>query len=389
MSYFDHNATAPLLPEAAAARDCLEQSAWHNPSSPYRAAARARNALEEARERLGALLAVPAQELVFTSGATEAANALVSQVAVQGGTAPLWLSPVEHPCVSESVQALLPQRARHLACDAQGRTDPEVLAGVPDRERPAAVFVMAANNETGVLQPWQRWAAVCRQRGVPFCCDAVQWFGRLPAEGFVAAHAFWGSGHKFGGPRGVGFLRLGPEFSGLRLQRGGPQEHDHRAGTENVPGIVAMVTALEAATALLPGGQARARWRDAFEARLARSLGAQPLGAGAERLWNTSMLALPHTDQMRWIARLDRAGFAVSSGSACSTGRSGASAVLRAMGVEEAAARRCVRISAGWATRREDWEALAEAFESAAEALEPRSDDSGHAGGLAIDIVQV
>jgi cysteine desulfurase len=221
---------------------------------------------------------------------------------------------------------------------------------------------MAANNETGVLQPWRDVLALCHQHDVRFGCDAAQWVGKLPCLRLGACDFVSGCAHKFGGPGGVGFLKAPRDL--IPLLVGGPQEDGRRAGTENLPAILAMVTTLEAREEALASGAhvERTVWRDQFIERLLREVpGSELLGAGQPRLWNTMNLLLPkRTDKRRWVVALDRLGFAVSSGSACSSGHEAPSHVLAAMGRPPAGAGRAVRFSGGWETPREDWDALIE-----------------------------
>ena len=234
---------------------------------------------------------------------------------------------------------------------------------------PQLVAVMAANNETGVLQPWREVLALCRENGVPMFCDAAQWIGRMPAAGLGACDFVGGCAHKFGGPQGVGFLKCPANFPSLL--RGGPQEEGRRAGTENVAGVLAMVAALEEREAAIRDGALRERlaWRTHFENELTASVaGTRVLGAGVERLWNTVSVILPETPdcRRRWVVVMDRLGFAVSTGSACASGKEKPSHVLTAMGVPPEDAARALRFSAGWGTTREDWSALLEGVKAGA-----------------------
>jgi cysteine desulfurase len=241
--------------------------------------------------------------------------------------------------------------------------------------------VMAANNETGVLQPWLTLAALCRRARAEFFCDATQWLGKLPASGLGACDWAVASAHKFGGPKGVGLLQIPPHAADFRAQLGGAQEHGHRAGTENFPGIAAMLAALtEAETKKVLFETERLRWRENFERAVLAlpSLGQSGgegvvavVAAGAERLWNTAALLLPHGENHRWVARLDARGFQVSTGSACATAKEGPSHVLAAMGLAPEEARRVVRVSAGWDTTEADWAALAAAFVAVAPEVLP------------------
>ena len=223
---------------------------------------------------------------------------------------------------------------------------------------------MAANNETGVLQPWAEIAAACKEAGVGYLCDASQWLGKLPAggvggDGFVIA-----AGHKFGGPKGVGLLKLAPQAEGLRGQLGGGQEGGHRGGTADFPGIAAMGAALaEAEQKKVFLETERLRWRDDFERAVSAAVpGVRVVAASADRLWNTVSLIMPCAENTRWVTRLDKRSFQVSTGSACATGKGGPSPVLAALGIDAEAARRVVRVSSGWETTEEDWRALTAAF---------------------------
>ncbi|MGA2052584.1 MAG: aminotransferase class V-fold PLP-dependent enzyme [Opitutales bacterium] len=372
MPYFDYNATTPMHPAALEAwRETAEQ-AWHNPSSPYRAAARAHALLEDARERLAALLGGEAEDYVFTAGATEANNAVFAHLARKAPLARVLVSAIEHPSAREAALASFLQRAELLPAGMDGVVDLEPVKLAVQSGGVALVSLMAANNETGVLQPWAEALEWCRKAGVPFHCDATQAFGKLPPENLAACDYVTGSAHKFGGPKGVGFLKIPRGDSDFHAQLGGEQEHGHRAGTENLPGVMAMLAALEARAPLLaPGAKEWLTARVRFEKALAKAVpGAVVVGAGAERLWNTVMFLAPRHENMRWVAALDKRGFQVSTGSACATGREGPSQVLAAMGMAPAAARRAVRVSAGWETSTADWDALLEALRETGSALD-------------------
>ena len=193
-------------------------------------------------------------------------------------------------------------------------------------------------------------------------CDATQWIGKLPASGLGACDFVSGSAHKFGGPRGAGFLKCPSDSTVAPLLAGGKQEGGRRAGTENVAGVLAMVAALEVRESALARGAQRERlaWREEFEQALTGELfGASIVGAGADRLWNTVSAKMPETEcRQRWVVKLDKAGFAVSTGSACASGREEPSHVLAAMGLEAGEAGRVLRFSSGWETPRGDWQKL-------------------------------
>ena len=222
------------------------------------------------------------------------------------------------------------------------------------------IALMAANNETGVLQPWSELAELCLSHGIPMVCDAAQWVGKLPSGGLSHCDFVAGCAHKFGGPPGVGFLKASQSLSPLIC--GGPQEDGQRAGTENVPGVLAMMAALEERESLAQSDVTeRVEVRNKFERTLAKDLiGIAVVAEGTERLWNTVSVLMPEIAdcRRRWVVKLDKLGFAVSTGSACSSGKEAPSHVLSAMGYTPAEASRVLRVSAGWGTRPEDWEAL-------------------------------
>jgi cysteine desulfurase len=245
--------------------------------------------------------------------------------------------------------------------EASGEIDFDDLRRRVAFGRPAVCAVMAANNETGVLQPWREALALCREAGVPFLCDATQWLGRLPAEGLGDCDFLTASAHKFGGPVGVGFF-VGPEKR-APLLLGGPQEEGRRAGTENLPGILAMIAALEERTAAIQAGAdgVRLEWRQRFERELLEALPAvRILGDSAKRLWNTVTVLMPETPdcRRRWVVVMDKLGFAVSTGSACASGQEKPSHVLTAMGIAPGDAGRALRFSGGWDTAWEEWDKL-------------------------------
>ena len=341
--YFDFNATTPLLPKAREAWLRAAERHWHNPSSLYREAGITSQKLETARERLGELLQVDAERIVFTSGATEANNLLFSAFTGQKTA----ISTIEHPSVREA--------ARNWAKVSTFEADGEMPEGV------ALVSVMAANNESGQLLPWRELSLLCRAKGIPFHTDATQWLGKLEAD-FSTCDYLSGSAHKFGGPKGAGFLVLRDENERIRLIHGGPQENGRRAGTENYPAIEAMVTALETIKPQLAACDGAGR--DAFEATMQASFeGLRLISADKPRLWNTSLLVMPRHENLKWLTRLSRRGFSISTGSACSSGKEGSSVVVTALGTSPEELRRVVRVSGGWDTTVNDWLELASAFQ--------------------------
>ncbi len=367
MLYFDHNATSPL--------SCRARQAWlqaaerytGNPSSPHRLGSRAEVALANARERVASLLGCDPVQIVWTSGATEANNTVIQHFA-RTTRGPLWVSAVEHPCVIESVKAYLPHRHRLIPVTANGVLDLAWLHSQLAISTPAMIAVMAANNETGVLQPWRQIAALCAGLGIPFFCDAAQWVGKLPLSGLGQCEFVSGCAHKFGGPQGVGFLKCPVGTRPLLV--GGPQEYGRRAGTENVPGVLAMVAALDERSAAMDTTANRETLRLKFEVALGAAIPRiEIIGAGEDRLWNTVAVVMPVRDcRQRWVVRLDALGFAASTGSACASGKEKPSHVLSAMGYSPEKAARVLRFSSGWQTSADDWDQLSGALHQLLEA---------------------
>lgn len=377
--YFDFNATTPLSAAAQGAWIGAVGRHWQNPSSLYRDAGLASQALEMARERLGDLVSCEPGRLVFTGGATEGNNLVFASLARRMGAEDrVAISAVEHPSVREAARHWLGAgRVDELAVSEDGVVEVAEVARwlEENRGRGALVSLMAANNESGALQPWREAAALCREEGVRFHCDAAQWVGKMGAERLGECDLVSGSGHKFGGPKGVGFVVLPEGEEGRwRLLLGGPQEEGRRAGTEDYAGVESMVTALEAcAKAGSPEG------RDVFERRMREFFSeVRVIGVGARRLWNTSLLVMPRHSNLKWLTRLSQAGFSISTGSACSSGKEGASVVVRALGATEEELRRVVRVSGGWVHEVGDWERLAEAFGQVGADL-----DAGRSGAAA------
>ncbi len=349
MIYFDHNATAPVMREA---REAWLDATEHNPgnaSSPHEFGNRAGAALKEAREKLASFLGCQPADIVWTSGATEANNMVMHHFAqTLDAKAEVWISAIEHPCVHESSKHYFGKRARLIPVTHDGVIDLDWLTAELADTRPGLVGVMAANNETGVIQPWREALAICRQYKVPFFTDAVQWLGKMPAKGLGECDYVSGAAHKFGGPRGVGFLKVPHRSHVTPLLLGGKQEQGRRAGTENVPIIVSMLAALEAREKQMARSEhiLRGVWRENFERQLLHKLpGTVVVGANSPRLWNTVSALMPEGAQLRWLTKLDKAGFAVSTGSACTTGKEEPSHVLAAMNFKAADAHRVLRFS--------------------------------------------
>jgi len=371
MAYFDNNATTRPCEVALAAHSEALSEDWRNPSAPSSSAARVRVKLDLAREKLAACLGVSLDTISFTSGATESNNAVFSHLARASSTlARVLLSPVEHPSVRESASRYFSGRVDVLPADGSGIVDPSILGPALDATQVALVSVMAANNETGVVQSWEEIAGMCRAHGVPFHCDATQWVGKLPSGQLDACDYLSASAHKFGGLKGVGILKASAEVSFIV---GGEQESGRRAGTENYPGVAAMLAAMEESESFVETPILE-KARNAFEESLRVSIpGIEVLGENVSRLWNVSALLMPRFDNFRWVGKLEKIGHEVSTGSACATGKGGPSHVSLAMGLSPEQARRVVRVSGSRETTPAEWSALADAFRLAHEELQ---DDS-------------
>jgi len=364
MPYFDHNATTPLSAAARAAWLQAQEEAWQNPASPHRAGARVKALLERERGRLAELLGGGEENLVFTSGATEGANAVMAHLAAHSApTARVFINPTEHSCVRAAAERWFHGRVEWLPIDPDGLVASDALDERLHAGGAALVAVMAANNETGVVQPISALVAACARHRVPMLCDAVQWLGKLPAAELASADFLLAAAHKFGGPKGVGFLRLpaGAPARGFSFITGGGQQGGRRAGTEDYPAVAALVAALTEAEMALARGESAPRltWRDRYEQSLLAAIpGARIVGGGAGRLWNTVMAVFPQGANHRWLNKLDKRGFAVGTSAACTAAQGSSSQVLAALGFSPAEAQRAVRFSGGWATTEADWSAL-------------------------------
>lgn len=364
MRYFDCNATMPLCEPARQAWLEAQGNYWYNASSPYSNASRVAIKLREAREDFAQWFGCETEELVFCSGATEANNAVLRYMASLHPKGSVLISSVEHPSVREAARSFFGERMQEIPVDGSGRVQIETVQTLLKERRPVLCCVMAANNETGVLQPWREIAACCREAGVPYACDAVQWAGKMSDHELGQCDFFSICAHKFAGPKGVGILRIPLAYRGLRMALGGAQENDQRGGTEDVPAILAMHAAYAHAMRFVER-EGCERPRQAFEKQVCVSMPqAQVLGVEAPRLWNTSLLVLPGAENHRWVSLLDRRGFCVSTGSACATGKSDPSHVLASMQVSVQAQRQVIRVSSSWEQGEGDWQALASALEA-------------------------
>ena len=344
MIYLDNNATTAIDPQVADAIRRVWDLGPLNPSSQHRFGRRSRNLLDEAISRLGQVLGADVDSpggdsLVLTSGGTES-----NQLALQGlgdPDGPLVISQIEHPSVLEPARAAASagRTVRVIPVDTDGRID--LIAArrsiVEASPRAALVSVMSANNETGVIQPIEELAAICREADVPLHVDATQTVGKLPFDfGRSGATAITAAAHKFHGPAGIGLLLV---RSGVELRpmfRGGEQQLALRAGTEPVALAVGMAEAIDLAAAHFDTTSRLGALRERLETGLLASFPDLVIhGQKAPRLSGTSCLSFPGADRQAMLMALDMAGVACSSGSACASGSSRPSHVLAAMGVPD------------------------------------------------------
>jgi cysteine desulfurase len=371
--YLDHNATTPLHPQAREAMLPWLGEKHGNPSSLHRFGQTARNAVEEAREKVAALIGARPVEIVFTASGTEGNNAVIFDQALWEGGGHLILSSIEHPSVREAAARLEREGIAVI------RVSPGPDGVVPAAEMIAAlrpdtrlVCLMLANNELGTLQPVAEVAEACRQQGIPMLCDAVQAVGKIPVDVRALGVDFLVVGaHKFHGPLGAAavWVRKGREMHGLLV--GGSQERRRRASTENVPAIVGFGAACAAARSELEERRTfLAALRDRFETLLPERVpGAIVHCASSPRLPNTSHVALPGVEGESLLIRLDLAGYAVSTGSACSSGTVEPSKTLLAMGLSRDEALSSLRISFGITNRPEEVDGFLDVLEREVAAL--------------------
>ena len=374
-AYFDWNATAPLRPEARAAMvQALDLTG--NASSVHTEGRQARRLVEEARAQVAALVGAEAKNVTFTSGATETNMlALTPSLEIGGRKEPrdrLFVSAIEHPSVASGGR-FAASAVETLSVTSDGVVDLVGLEQSLLRAEHPLVSVMLANNETGVIQPIAEIAAIVHAANGVLHVDAVQGAGRIDCDiDALGADLMSVSAHKLGGPQGVGALIRRAEIHvGESLFRGGGQERGSRSGTENVAGIAGFAAACAAASAARQADAVRmAALRDQFEAGIkAATPQAVIFGAKAARLPNTTLFAVPGMKAETAIIAFDLNGIAVSSGSACSSGKVQASSVLAAMGVDTELTRGAVRVSLGWSTTQADVEQLLTAWNTVISSL--------------------
>lgn len=375
--YLDNNATTPVLPEVFEAMRPWFGEHFGNASSIHHHGQETRAAVENARDSVAKLLGCNAAEIVFTSGGTESDNLAISGLVRAGDH--VITSAIEHHAVLHAAKHLeeIGCELTFLPVDGRGLIDP---ADVHRALRPNTklISVMMANNETGVLQPVQEIGRIAAEAGVLFHTDAVQAAGKVAINVTqIACHALSISGHKMHAPQGVGalYIRKGTQLAPLFY--GGRHERSRRAGTENVPGIVALGKAAELAKQALDRGddQTTAAMRDRLEQGILAHVGDAGVNGTAARVPNTTNIHFDHIEGESLVIALDLKGLAVSTGAACSSGAIEPSHVLLAMGLKPERARASIRFSLGKQTQEEDVDfALAKVPETVARlrAISPR-----------------
>jgi cysteine desulfurase len=334
MIYLDHNASSPARP---AVIDAVAGAmhACGNASSVHKAGRDSRAIIEEARKTIAGAIETDPKGVIFTSGATEANNAVLKSFAGK-----ILVSGIEHPSVLEAAP-----NALRIPVGRDGLVDLHALESLLDGA--SLVCVMLVNNETGVIQPVDQIASMAKAKGVRVHCDAVQALGRIPVAMNVDYMTL--SAHKIGGPQGVGALVVAPGTPPVKLIHGGGQERRARAGTENVAGIAGFAAAVQDAG--IETFQNLASLRNIIEQTLP---GITVFGQSAARVANTTCFALPGVPADTQLMALDLAGICVSSGSACSSGSVKPSHVLEAMGIAPDLANCALRVSLGWNTTQDD-----------------------------------
>ncbi|MEO1014148.1 MAG: cysteine desulfurase family protein [Pseudomonadota bacterium] len=362
--YLDHNATSPLRPEVIDAV-CEAMRYDGNSSSVHEEGRAARARVEEAREKVRKLVNAPVNGVIFTGGGTEAIHYALHGTAMNGTAKKIFVSAIEHAAVPGNAATTgLPVET--VPATSEGLVDLIALkAAVSKETEPFLMCLMLANNETGAIQPVREAADIVHDAGGLLFVDAAQAVGKIPVNYVMLGADFMAmTGHKFGGPVGVGALIVGPNLPLAPVMRGGGHESNRRAGTHNVPAIVGLGVACDLAADSLARASEIAAMRDAMQAA-AETAGARVWGKDVERLPGTLCLTAPGFTGETQLMSMDLAGIAISSGSACSSGKAKPSHVLSAMGCEEADAKCGVRISLGWSSAADDADAFAREWPAA------------------------
>ncbi len=380
--YLDHNATAPVRPEVAdAVADAMRFDG--NSLSVHEEGRRARKIVEDAREALRSLVNGPVNGVIFTSGGTESIHYALHGVMKPHNISRIFVSALEHAAVP----------ANAATTGAEIEVIPALSNGVTDlgwlrsrlekydvkRDGGFIVCMMFANNETGVVQPVREASDIAHGAGGLLFCDAAQAAGKIPVN-FVMSGADIMSmtGHKFGGPLGIGALVTGPNLPLDPIMRGGGHEENRRAGTHNVPAIAGFGVACTMARESLANAKAITTLRDKMQASAVEA-GAKIWGSDVERLPGTLCMSAPGFSGATQLMTMDLAGIAVSAGTACSSGKTKPSHVLTAMGADDDEATSAIRVSLGWNSTEDDADAFIREWPKAYEHIKARSDQRGAA----------
>ena len=371
--YLDYNATAPVRPEVIAAVS-EAMAVIGNSSSVHDEGRQALELVETARETVRQMVNAPVNGVIFTSGGTEAIHYAIHGAVGAGHVKRLFVSAVEHAAVPANAATAMnedgPIPVETLPVKESGVLDLDaVSARMKDydvaRDGGFLVCLMLANNETGVIQPVSEAARIIHDAGGLLFVDAAQGVGKIPVN-FVmlGADMMALTGHKFGGPLGIGALIVRPNLQLAPVMRGGGHEMMRRAGTTNVPAILGLAKACEIAAQRLDHAETLREWRDKMQTAV-EAAGCHVWGASEERLPGTLSFSAPGFTSETQLMALDLAGIAISSGSACSSGKTKPSHVLCAMGANDELARCGVRISLGWNSSQDDADAFITAWQDA------------------------
>jgi cysteine desulfurase len=380
--YLDHNATTAVRPEAIEAAS-RAMAAGGNSSSVHAEGRAARAIVEGAREKLRTLINAPVNGVIFTGGGTEAIHYALHGTVKTGAVKRIFVSAIEHAAVPANagetgvpVETIPATKAGHADLDwLRGR----LRSFDVRRDGGFLVCIMLANNETGVIQPVTEAADIAHEKGGLFFVDAAQAVGKIPVNFMMSgADLMAVTAHKFGGPIGVGALIAGPNLPLHPVMRGGGHEENRRAGTHNVPAIAGLGAACECAPSTIAKGPAIAAMRDRMQIA-AEAAGAIVWGEGAARLPGTLSLSAPGFQSPTQLMAMDLAGIAISSGSACSSGKTKPSHVLSAMGADEALASSGIRVSLGWNSTDADADAFVSAWPAAYARVKARAQERGAA----------
>lgn len=351
--YLDHNATTAIDPKVFKAMLLDLQGPPANPSSVHSFGKAAHSLLQKSRQTVASFFSATPQEIIFTSGGTESINLFLRGLGTKGH---IITSTIEHSCIFRTLQALENQglKVTYVPVSSWGAPLPEAIAGAirPDTR---AIVLSAANNETGVKIDLEAIAEIAKSRGVPFLVDAVSFVGKEPWVMFPGITAVAISGHKFHAPKGIGALFLRSSLKLIPLATGGAQEYQHRAGTENLAGILGLAEALS----ILSKEQTQitqhlSDLRRHFEYGLQKELPTMQINGEGPRISNTSNVAFPGIDGETLLIQLDMAGIAASHGSACASGSMEPSRILTQMGIPKKVACSSIRFSVGRTNTREE-----------------------------------